>query len=57
MLEMCTEMKLVVGNTCFSKKGTNKFTWQRIDTGRLVERAMMGYVLVEKRKGGWRRSV
>ena len=32
----------------FRKKGINKFTWQRIGNGRLVERAMMDHVLVEK---------
>ena len=48
LLEMCYEMELVVGNMLFRKKRINKFTWQRIDKGRLVERAMMHYVLVEK---------
>ena len=38
----------MVGNTFFTKKGINNFTWQRIDNGRLVERAMMEYKLVEK---------
>ena len=52
LLEMCGEMELVVGNTFFRKKGINKFTWQRIDNGRLVERAMMDYVLVEKECSG-----
>ena len=45
---MCSEMELEAGNTFFRKKGINKFTWQRTDNGRLVERAMMDYVLVEK---------
>ena len=48
LLEMCAEMELVVENMFFRKKGINKFTWQRIDNGRLVERAIMDYVLVEK---------
>ena len=48
LLEMCAEMKLLVGNTFFRKNLINKFAWQRIDNGRLVERAMMDYVLVEK---------
>ena len=48
LLEMCAEMELMVGNTLFRKKGINKFTWQRIDNGILIERAMMDYVLVEK---------
>ena len=45
---MYAERELVVGNTFCRKKGINKFTWQRIDTGRLVSRAMMDYVLVKK---------
>ena len=48
LLEMCSEMELVIRNTFFRKKGINVFTWQRIDNGRLVERAMRDYVLVEK---------
>ena len=45
---MNSEMELVVGNTYFRKKGINKLTWQRINSGRLVKRAMMDYVLMEK---------
>ena len=37
-----------IENTYFKKKGINKFTWQRIDNGRLVKRAMMDCVLAEK---------
>ena len=45
---MCSELELVVENTYFRKKGINKYTWQRIDNGRLVESAMMDCELVEK---------
>ena len=38
----------MIGKTYFRKKGINKFSWQRIDNGRLVERSMMDYVIVEK---------
>ena len=48
LLEMCSELELGIGNTYFEKKGINKFTWQRIDNGRVVLRAMVDYVLVEK---------
>ena len=37
LLEMCAEMELVVENTFFRMNGINKFTWQRIENGRLVE--------------------
>ena len=37
-----------IGNTYFKMKGINKLTWQRIDNGRLVDGAMIDYVLVEK---------
>ena len=40
LLELCSEMELGIGNTYF-KKGINKFTWQRIENGRLVEKAVM----------------
>ena len=52
LLEMCSEMELVEGNTFFRKKGIKKFTRQRIGNGRWVERAMMDYVLVEKSAQG-----
>ena len=38
VLELCSELELVIGNTYFRKKGINKFTWQRTDNGRLVDR-------------------
>ena len=41
LMGMCSEMGIVIGNTFFKKKESNKFTWQRIDNGRLVERAVM----------------
>ena len=47
-LELCSELELGIRNTYFKMKGINKFTWQRIDNRRLVERTMMDYVLVEK---------
>lgn len=33
----------------FGLKESIKFTWQRINNGRLVKRAVMDYVIVEKR--------
>ena len=52
LLELCSEFKFYTGNTYFRKKGINQFTWQRIDNERLVVRAMMDYVLVEKNVQG-----
>ena len=43
LLELCSELELVIENMCFRKKGKNKFSWLR-----LVEREMMDYVIVEK---------
>ena len=48
LLELCSEIELVIENTYFRMKGINKFTWQRIDNKILVERVMKDYVLVEK---------
>ena len=48
LVELCSHLELVIGNTYFRNEGINMFTWQRVDNGRLIERAMMDYVLVEK---------
>ena len=52
LLEMCMERELVVGNTRFKKKRINKYTWVRVANGVVVERALMDYVLIEKRMIG-----
>ena len=68
LLEWFSELELVVGNTFFRKKGINKLTWQRINNVRLVETALMDYVILEKSAlgrlvdvhvgvRGWRRGV
>ena len=49
MLDMCIEQELVVGNTWFKKKCVNKYTWMRVAGGRVVDRALMDYVLICKR--------
>ena len=49
LLEMCVERELVIGNSMFRKKRVNKYTWIRVANGRVVERALMDYVLIEKR--------
>ena len=48
LLEMCVERELVIGNTWFSKKDIHKYTWVRVANGRIIERALMDYVLVHK---------
>ena len=52
LIDMCIDQELVVGNTYFKKKKKNKFTWARVVGGRVVERALMDYVLVPKRVVG-----
>ena len=49
LLEMCVERELVIGNSWFKKKRINKYTWIRMSNGVVVEKALMDYVLVEKR--------
>merc|ERR1712055_719203 len=49
LLEMCMERELVVGNSMFKKKRINKYTWIRVADGRVVDKALMDYVLIERR--------
>lgn len=52
LLEMCGEQELVIGNSWFKKKSVNKYTWMRVDGGRVVDRAMMDYVVIMRRLVG-----
>ena len=52
LLNMCAENDLIVGNSLFKKKDINKYTWSRIERGRVRERALMDYVLVKRRMSG-----
>ena len=52
LLDMCVEKELAVGNSFFRKKNVNKFTWVRVLGGRVVERALMDYVLISKKMIG-----
>ena len=45
-VEMRVEQELAVGNSFFKKKGINKYTWIRVANGRVIERALMDYVLI-----------
>ena len=44
------EQELVIGNNFFKKKGINKYTWIRVANGRVIERALMDYVLIGRLK-------
>ena len=52
LLDMCVEQELVIGNSLFKKKWINKYTWIRMANGRVIERALMDYVLITKRMVG-----
>ena len=52
LVEMCTGQELTIGNTLFKKKKKNKYTWMRVVRGRVVERALMDYVIVSKKSIG-----
>ena len=52
LLDMCVEQDLAIGNSIFKKKGINKYTWIRVANGRVIERALMDYVLITKRMVG-----
>ena len=41
LVGMCMEHELVIGNTWFRKKDINKYTWIRVNDGRMVDRALM----------------
>ena len=46
---MCAGQELLVGNSWFKKKDMCKYTWLRTAEGRVVDRALMDYVLLPKR--------
>ena len=49
LLEMCAEQELVVGNSWFKKNYVHKYTWLRLVEGRVVDKALMNYVLLPRR--------
>ena len=65
LLEMCAEQELVVDNSWFKKNDVYKYTWLRMAEGRVVDKALMDYVMVERRMvvgnvmvvGNWRMPV
>ena len=49
---MCAEQELVVGNSWFKKNDVYKYTWLRIEEGRVEDKALMDYVLLPRRMLG-----
>ena len=52
LLEMCAEQELVVGNSLFKKNHVYRYTWLRMAEGRVVDKALMDYVLLLRRMLG-----
>ena len=52
LLEMYAEQELVVGNSWFKKNDVYKYTWLRMAEGRVVDKALMDYVLLPRRMLG-----
>ena len=48
LLEMCAEQELVVGNSWFKKNDVYKYTWFRMAEARVVDKALMYYVLLPR---------
>ena len=48
LLNMCVENDLIVGNSLFKKRAINKYTWVRVERGRMIEKALMDYVLIAR---------
>ena len=49
---MCAEQELVVGNSWFKKNDVYKYTWLRKAEGKVVDRALMDYVLLTRQMLG-----
>ena len=52
LLEMCAEQELVVGNSWFKENDVCKSTWVRMAEVRVVDKALMDYVLLPRRMLG-----
>ena len=49
---MCAEQELEVGNSWFKKNYVYKYTWLRMAEGRVVDKALMDYMLLITRMLG-----
>ena len=52
LLKMCAAQVLVVGNSCFKKNNGYKYMWLRMAEGRMVDKALIDYVLLPRRMLG-----
>ena len=52
LLEMCAKQELVVGNSWFKKNDVYKYKWLRMAEGRVVDKALIDYVLLPRRMLG-----
>ena len=52
LLKMCAKQELVVGNSWFNRKDVHKYTWLRMGEVRVVDRALMDYMLLPRRMLG-----
>ena len=52
LLEMCAEQEFVVGNSWFKKNNVYKYTWLRMAEGRVVDKALIYYMLLPRRMLG-----
>merc|ERR1712002_1032345 len=50
LIEMCINQELAVGNTFFKKRKKKKYTWARVVRGRVVERVLMYYIVVSRKR-------
>ena len=46
------KQEMVIENSVFRKKEINKYTYERVEHGRVTDRALMGYVLITKGRLG-----
>ena len=52
LVDMCIEKDLAIGNSFFRKKNVNKYTWMRVANGRMIEKALMDYLLITRKMIG-----
>ena len=52
LLEICAEHEFVVGNSRFKKNDVYQYTWLRMAEGRVVDKALMNYMLLPRRMLG-----
>lgn len=48
LVDLCMIHDLMVGNSLFKKRDINKYTWVKVEGSRVVERALMDYVVISK---------